>query len=121
MQLREPDFARLRDLYVDLEFHALAKNVGMLVQQQQQQDPAAVSATRVEVPIPKKAEYVIVDTVSKLAEVIEKARTAGVFALDTETAVDPDSPLQVDPLRSTLVSIAIAVAPGEAYYLPLRH
>jgi DNA polymerase-1 len=27
----------------------------------------------------------------------------------------------VDPLRSTLVSIAIAVTPGEAYYLPLKH
>ena len=121
MQLREPDFPRLRDLYVDLEFHALAKNVGMLVQQQQHQDPAAVSTTPVEVPVPTKSEYVIVDTVSKLAEVIEKARAAGVFSLDTETAVDPDSPLQVDPLRSTLVSIAIAVAPGEAYYLPLRH
>jgi DNA polymerase-1 len=122
MQLREPDYPRLRDLFVDLEFHTLAKNVGVLAQQQQQspEPAAAVSEVRIE-PAPKKAEYVVIDTVARLSEVIDRARSAGVFALDTETAVDSDSPLQVDALRSTLVSMAIAVAPGEAYYLPLRH
>src|SRR5688572_1021624 len=43
------------------------------------------------------------------------------IAIDTETVIDPDSPQQIDALRSTLVSISIAVAPGEAFYLPLRH
>jgi DNA polymerase-1 len=118
-RLREPDYPRLRDLYVDLEFHSLAKNVGAMVQQQKEQ-PAAIAEIRPEVT-PKKADYVVVDTIEKLKEVVEKARSAGMFALDTETAVDSDSPLQVDPLRSTLVSMAIAIAPGEAYYLPLRH
>jgi DNA polymerase-1 len=123
MKLRDPDYARLRDLYVELEFHSLAKNIGTLIQNQ---EPDATSTVTVpeqnrHEPAPAKAEYVVVDTVAKLQEVIEKARNAGVFALDTETAVDSDSPLLVDPLRSTLVSMAIAVAPGEAYYLPLRH
>src|SRR5215212_4607140 len=52
MKLQEPDYARLRDLYVDLEFHSLAKNVGLLMQQQ---EPAAESETRPEVTS-KKAE-----------------------------------------------------------------
>ncbi len=43
------------------------------------------------------------------------------FALDTETIVDPESPIKVDPLRSTLVAISLSVARGEAYYLPFRH
>jgi DNA polymerase-1 len=42
-------------------------------------------------------------------------------AIDTEVIVDLDSPMPADPLRSTLVSLAIAVAPGEAYYFPFRH
>ena len=118
MRLREPDYPRLRDLYVDLEFHSLAKNVGVLVQQQQESSPA--SEVRAEAP-PTKVDYVVVDTVPALLELVKRARNVGLFALDTETAVDSDSPLQVDALRSTLVSMAIAVAPGEAYYLPLRH
>jgi DNA polymerase-1 len=32
-----------------------------------------------------------------------------------------DSPSPIDPLRSRLVSVTIALAPGEAYYLPLSH
>jgi len=119
MKLRDPDYARLRDLYVELEFHTLAKNVGLLVQNQHQEPAAAVEIRLSEAP--KKVEYVVVDTVAKMQEVVDRAREKGVFALDTETAVDPESPLAVDPLRSTLVSIAIAVTAGEAYYLPLRH
>ncbi|HZJ01649.1 MAG TPA: DNA polymerase I [Gemmatimonadaceae bacterium] len=119
MKLRDPDYARLRDLYVELEFHTLARSVGLLVQSQHQEPAAAVEVRLSEAP--KKAEYVVVDTVAKMQEVVDRAREKGVFALDTETAVDPDSPLAVDPLRSTLVSIAIAVTAGEAYYLPLRH
>jgi DNA polymerase-1 len=52
---------------------------------------------------------------------VARARKAPYIAIDTETVVEPDSPLKVDPLRSTLVSISIAVGPGEAFYLPLRH
>ena len=43
------------------------------------------------------------------------------IAVDTETIIDPGSPQPVDPLRSTLVSISIAISPGEAYYFPFRH
>ena len=116
-RLREPDYARLRDLYVDLEFHSLAKNIAALLAQEPAQPMQAISPE----VTPKKAEYSVVDTVERLQEVVERARSAGVIALDSETVVDADTPLQVDPLRSTLVSIAIAVAPGEAYYLPFRH
>lgn len=116
-KIREPDYARLRDLYVELEFHSLARNVATLLQQ----EPQEPDSVQPEATTKAKAEYFTVDTVKKLSEVIEKARSAGVIAIDTETVADADSPLQSDPLRSTLVSIAIAVAPGEAYYLPLRH
>ena len=116
-RLREPNYPRLRDLYVELEFHSLAKNIAALITHESAQ-PALAATPEVAA---QKAQYTIVDTVEKLRDVIDRARAAGVIALDTETVVDADTPLQVDPLRSTLVSIAIAVRPGEAYYLPLRH
>ena len=117
-RIREPDYARLRDLYVELEFHSLARNVAALLQQEPSD---AVVAQQPEAAPKTKAEYFTVDNLERMTEVIEKARAAGIIALDTETVADADSPLPSDPLRSRLVSIAIAMAPGEAYYLPLRH
>jgi DNA polymerase-1 len=52
---------------------------------------------------------------------VARARKARHIAVDTETVIEPDSPQKVDALRSVLVGISIATAPGEAYYLPLRH
>ncbi|MEO5590867.1 MAG: DNA polymerase I [Gemmatimonadaceae bacterium] len=116
MKLGQPDHARLRDLYVELEFHSLARNVALALAQE---------ATTVDVPATANApvrstRYTTVDTTEKLAELIERARSAGVIGIDTESVARQDAP-QSDALRATLVSLAIAVAPGEAYYLPLRH
>lgn len=116
MKLAQPDYARLRDLYVELEFHSLARSVAAMVGQ----ETVKPAEARPEVVV-KKAEYITVDTIEKLDTLVKRARSVGTIAIDTETVVDPDTPLQVDPLRSTLVSIAIAVGAGEAYYLPLRH
>jgi DNA polymerase-1 len=104
MRVREPDHARLKELFVELEFHTLAK----------EHAPTTVPAER-------KARYVTIDSVDAMQRVVKRAREAGHFALDTETVIDPGSLLLADPLRSTLVSISIAMTPGEAYYLPLRH
>ncbi|HEU4642820.1 MAG TPA: DNA polymerase I [Gemmatimonadaceae bacterium] len=104
LAVREPDHARLKELFVELEFHSLAK----------EHAPAAPAATRA-------TRYTTVDTIDALTAMVARARQAPWIAVDTETVIDPDSPQAVDPLRSTLVSISIAVAPGEAYYLPLRH
>jgi DNA polymerase-1 len=116
MRLQEPNFAKLRDLYVELEFHGLAKNVAARAAQ----EPTEPSAEQPETTA-TKIEYTIADTVEKMQEAVAAARAAGSIAIDTETVIDPDSISRADPLRSTLISIAIAVAPGKAYYFPLRH
>ncbi len=123
-RLREPDHARLRDLYVELEFHALAKTAALAASS----FPTATAATPEaaaavvthEIPV-TSSTYTTIDTIDKLHEVIARAREAGTIAIDTETVVASDSPLQVDALRSALVSIAIATGAGEAWYLPFRH
>src|SRR5688572_14007418 len=114
-RLRQPDFARLRDLYVELEFHAQAKTAAAAVTTA----PSTAGQQPAEAPVESVPEvsYRTVDTLEQLAAMIERARAAGTIAIDTETVVPSDSPLQVDPLRSALVSIAIATAPGEAWYL----
>ncbi|HET7563414.1 MAG TPA: DNA polymerase I [Gemmatimonadaceae bacterium] len=106
LAVREPDHARLKDLFVELEFHSLAK------------DHVVEAAPEPEQP---STRYVTVDTVAAMRDVVARARRAPYIAVDTETVIDPESPQLVDPLRSTLVSISIAIAPGEAYYFPLRH
>ncbi len=123
MRVREPDTMRLRQLFVELEFNSLARSMG---------ESAAVAASIAAVATPGAPEavaevtrpatnYTTVDSIPALERMIARARKAPYIAFDTETVIDPDSPQKVDPLRCTLVAISVAVAAGEAYYLPLRH
>ncbi len=63
---------------------------------------------------PEFGSYECVTTEARLAEWVDEARAAGVFALDTETT-------SLDALRADLVGISLATAPGRACYVPLRH
>ena len=101
-----PDVGRLREIYVELEFHSLARDLG---------------APEPEKKSPTETKYRTVDTVAGVAALVARARGLGQMAIDTEAAVEPGSPIAVDPLRSTLVGMSIALAPGEAYYLPFAH
>ena len=105
LALAKPDHGRLRDLFVELEFHGLAKD-------------HAVSAAPA---VARETEYITVDTAEALDAMLRRVHEVPFIAVDTETIIELGSPQIVDPLRSTLVSISIAVAPGEAYYLPFRH
>ncbi len=109
MKLREPNYSRLRELYVELEFHSLAKTTVAL--SAEPESKAAKPATN----------YKTVDTIDELKRVVEAARRAGQISIDIETLIDADSPQKSDPLRSKLVSLSIGIAPGEAYYFPLGH
>ena len=106
--IKAPDFSRLRALYSELEFHSLAKQVSVGLPDNGKTHKA-------------ETNYVTVDDAAGVIEFVARARRAGVIAVDTETIVELGSPQPVDPLRSTLVSISIAIAPGEAYYFPFRH
>ncbi len=119
MRVREPDVARLRPLFVELEFHTLARSLGDVVAAASVPTPGAPEPTA-EATRPA-TNYVTVDTLPALERMVARARRAPYIAVDTETVIDPDSPQKVDPLRCSLVAISIATGPGEAFYLPLRH
>jgi DNA polymerase-1 len=107
LKIQQPDNSRLRELYVELEFHAMAK--------------AATPIEEIAVPTAKKSRYTTVDTLDEMRRVVALAREIGRISIDTETVVERSMEPQGDPLRSRLVSISIATAPGEAWYFPLRH
>jgi DNA polymerase-1 len=114
MRLQAPEIPRLRQIYLELEFTGLAKQLG--------EAPAAATDAPVASQQPSRPrKYVTVDTLDALADLVRRARELGHVSVDTETVIDAGSPTKVDPMRSSLVSISIALAPGEAYYLPLAH
>ncbi len=83
-------------------------------------DPAASSASASgEVPAPPAptAPYGPYETVGdedRLAEWVADARTLGACAIGTETD-------GADPLRARLVGLSLALEPGRACYVPVRH
>lgn len=123
LKVEAPDTEALTRLYLELEFHALAKSAAAGIASGPATEGAtSTSAISFEPPAPKKTgNYVTVDTLPELKKFIAKAQKAKRIAVDTETEIDPNSPLKVDPLRCKLVSVSIALAPGEAYYFPFTH
>ncbi len=83
--------------------------------------PTALSAPTPELPgtvapvVPDgPARYELVLTEEALEAWIAEAMAAGMLAVDTET----DS---LDPMRANLVGVSLAVTPGRACYIPVRH
>lgn len=112
LRLSPPDTGRLQRLFVELEFHGLAKAL---------EGPESVRSEVPESVVGREAHYRTVQTVADVDEVVRRIRAAGRVVVDTETILEPDAPPLVDPLRSILVGLSLSVAPGEAYYLPFRH
>ena len=67
MRLSVPDYARLRDLYVELEFHSLARNVAGLLSV-----ASAVQRLTGRSFVPAKTSYKMVDSLERLHDFREK-------------------------------------------------
>ncbi|HZF67209.1 MAG TPA: DNA polymerase I, partial [Gemmatirosa sp.] len=127
LELSAPDRERLKQLYVELEFHSLARDVSAAAAEPAAERPDISFDFGANVAEqPKEAvRYETVDTTQALARLVTRARKlaqqGGVLAVDTETVIDADSPSKVDALRSRVVGLSMALERGEAYYLPLAH
>src|SRR5438093_286150 len=109
LRVSDPDSERLRTLFVELEFHTLAKDI-----------PAAPTPAAEEVQRPL-LRYTTVDSVAMLQKVVARTGKAPYVSIDTQALVDADSPTDLDPLRATLVALTVGVEPGEAYYFSFGH
>ena len=79
--------------------------------------PISLAAARAEAARAQKidrSKYECVRTLARLKEWIARAHELGVVAVDTETT-------SLDPMQATLCGFSLALAPNEAFYVPLAH
>lgn len=98
LQREEPDRDRLRELFLELEFHSLVREYAA-------PEPEAQA---------REVSYGVVQRPEEVEELVRKIRAVGRVSLDTETT-------SMDPMQAELVGISLAVEPGVAYYLPFGH
>lgn len=65
-------------------------------------------------PPPTDTHYQLIENITSCQQLFKKIQKQKQFCLDTETQ-------GLDPLSDDLVGIAIALAPHDAYYIPLSH
>ncbi len=93
---RKPDPEKLRELFIELEFHSLVRELAAAQEVQ------------------KAVEYRVVHEPGAVMEIVDAARSAGrvsVAALGSSR----------DPMNAELVGLALAVEPGRSWYLPFGH
>jgi DNA polymerase-1 len=114
LALRAPDREALIGFYGRYGFKGWKKEIeeSLGVAPSAAPAPAAAQVPAV-APVTEK-HYETVTTPEALAAWIAKIAAAPLTAIDTET----DS---LDPMRARIVGISLAVTPGEAAYIPLRH
>jgi len=76
-------------------------------------DMPAADTSAIKAPIDRDA-YVTVTAAKDLDRWIERARAQGVICVDTETT-------SLDPMTANLCGVSLALAPGEACYVPCGH
>jgi DNA polymerase-1 len=117
LHLRAPDAARLTSIFERLEFGRLLRRVrgdGGPAAPQIARPAAAGSAPAAPLGDAVAGRYATVTTVVELDHWIAKLESAPLAALVVETTGD-------GYLRAELAGLALAVAPGEAAYVPLAH
>ena len=107
MRLREPNIDALRHIFHELEFATLAKGI-----------EGSVTVSKI---AQQEAKYQTIDTPDALGDLLRRVRETGSLSLAVETAPSLRTATSADALKSRVIGIAIAVAPGEAYYLPFAH
>ena len=116
------DVPALAAFYDRYGFASMRRELEATAAAERTETPAASgseAAAIIDVPasVPSEAivkNYETVTTMESLAAWVARIEASELTALDTET----DS---LDPIRAILVGISLAVAPGEAAYIPLRH
>ncbi len=123
LAIKTPDWNRLRDLFVELEFRGNAQEAAAQAEGTPAEPPAAgvVGDAKPAAQPAVAKNYRVVDTVEGVKALLALARKAPFISFDTETVLDVGAPPIITPLRANLVSISIAVAPGESFYLPFAH
>ncbi|MGH7187913.1 MAG: DNA polymerase I, partial [Acetobacteraceae bacterium] len=109
-----PDPVRLATWLSEQGFRGVLHRLGLTSVTMSTETLPADATPSVPAEAPAFGPYETVTALSSLSTWIERAVAAGVVAVDIET----DS---LDPLQATLIGFSLAIAPGRACYVPLRH
>ncbi|MCZ7571487.1 MAG: DNA polymerase I [Ardenticatenaceae bacterium] len=104
---RNFDRETVMDLFRTLEFRSLVDRVPA-VPTVQTPEAQAEAAKAIEV------DYRAVDSEESLADLDRALAKSGAVTFDVETD-------DLDPIRANLVGLALCVAPGQGYYIPIAH
>jgi len=98
------DRAAAAAIFRELGFHSLVDRLG----------PRTPAASRdADVETPADVDYVLCDEAEDLRVLLGRLRETGRFAFDLETT-------SAEPVEADIVGYAVAVAPGTAWYVPVR-
>lgn len=115
LEIKEPDPQTLLNFLQKQEFRTILSRVASYLNvKPPQPDPFTKSSKS---PLEAKynlENYECVSDIKQLDSWINKVQEAGFVAFDTETN-------GVDEMQASLVGVSLAVDPGEACYIPLRH
>jgi len=112
LHLRPRDDAALRELYTRYEFNQALRDLDQAPARKAAPSPAAPAPIDASLSEPGTYETILNET--HLQDWIARLRSAGTFAIDTETDA-------LDAMQAGLVGISFAAEPGRAAYLPLAH
>ncbi len=107
--LREPETEVLLGFMAEMGLERLA---GRIAQRLGGEVPAVETPAQAETA--SEPEYQCVQSLAELQPWIDRARAAGVVAVDTETT-------SLDAMAADLVGVSLSITPGRACYIPLGH
>jgi DNA polymerase-1 len=116
---RSPDWRGVVELCRELEFHSLARQLAGKLETPGGPEAAASAepgggGSAEETPAPAAGPARVVESPAGLGAIVAAAREERCVALWVETDGG-------DPMRATLVGLAVATGPTDAWYLPLAH
>ncbi|MBT7757720.1 MAG: DNA polymerase I, partial [Rhodospirillaceae bacterium] len=111
LRLKEPEADVLLAFMAEMELERLA---GRIAQRLGGEIPQMAAAPSAEPEAPDGQDYQCIQTLAELETWVERARAAGVVAVDTETT-------SLDAMVADLVGVSLSVTPGQACYIPLGH
>ncbi|MBU3919913.1 MAG: DNA polymerase I [Alphaproteobacteria bacterium] len=109
LAVQDPDPAILLPFLEEMEFRTITRRV-----REQMEKEGAIAAAAPEGAAIDRSAYACIRDLKTLEDWVARATTQGWVAVDTETDA-------LDSVGGGLVGVSLALAPGEACYIPLAH
>jgi len=123
LEIRDPDADTLLGFLAEMEFRTLSRRIAdklgatapAIPDLPGVSEPAAGIDAPAPAPLPfDRSGYVCIHDGDTLRDWVARATAQGFVAVDTETT-------SLDEMQADLVGVSLALAPGQAAYLPLAH